>query len=136
MNSISDKKIERLSFAIKILRIMRLFALFLFLSVTLATATNTYSQNAMLNLHMKNVTIEEVINSIEKQTEYHFLYNKEESLLQHFHYDTFQIHNPTALFADMNIRFNTNRKGQVDSIEFGIALNPEAKDEFFMKQEA
>lgn len=77
MNSISDKKIERLSFAIKILRIMRLFALFLFLSVTLATATNTYSQNAMLNLHMKNVTIEEVINSIEKQTEYHFLYNKE-----------------------------------------------------------
>lgn len=65
----------------------------------------------------------------------HFLYNKEESPLQHFHYDTFQIHNPTALFADMNIRFNTNRKGQVDSIEFGIALNPEAKDEFFMKQE-
>ena len=55
---------------------MRLFVLFLFTSVTLAMATNTYSQNAILNLHMENATIEDVINSIEKQTGYHFLYNK------------------------------------------------------------
>ncbi len=32
-------------------------------------ATNTYSQNAILNLHMENATIEDVINSIEKQTD-------------------------------------------------------------------
>ena len=76
MNSISDKKIERQSFVIKIFRVMRLFVLFLFTSVTLAMATNTYSQNAILNLHMENATIEDVINSIEKQTGYHFLYNK------------------------------------------------------------
>ena len=64
----------------------------------------------------------------------HFLYNKEESPLAHFHYDTFQIHNPKALFADMNLRFNTDRKGAVDGIEFGITLDPAAKDEYFVRK--
>lgn len=76
MNSISDKRIARRSFAVKIFRIMRLSILFLFTSITLALATNTYSQSAMLNLHMENATIEDVISTIEKQSEYHFLYNK------------------------------------------------------------
>lgn len=77
MNSISDKKIGRLYYAIKFLRVMRVLLLFLFMCVTLTMATNSYSQNATLNLHMNNATIEEVINGIEKQTNYHFLYNKE-----------------------------------------------------------
>lgn len=66
----------------------------------------------------------------------HFLYNKQESPLAHYHYDTFQITDPHALFADMTLKFNTGRNGKIQNIEFGIALNPEVKDELFMKKEA
>lgn len=83
MNSILNKKIERLSFAFKMLRVMRLSILFLFISMTLTLATNTYSQSAVLNLNMENATIEEVIGTIEQQTEYHFLYNKKVVNVEH-----------------------------------------------------
>ncbi|MDL2255104.1 TonB-dependent receptor [Parabacteroides sp. OttesenSCG-928-K15] len=55
---------------------MRLSILFLILGMTIATGTNLYSQTAILNLHLENATIEDVINDIEEQSEYRFLYNK------------------------------------------------------------
>lgn len=83
MNSISNKKIEGQNFAIKIFRIMRLSILFLFLGITLAMATKSYSQSVILNLNMEDATIEDVINTIEKQSEYHFLYNKKVVNVEH-----------------------------------------------------
>jgi TonB-linked SusC/RagA family outer membrane protein len=40
-------------------------------------ASNVNSQNAKISLNKQNVTISEVLNSIEKQTDYLFFYNKE-----------------------------------------------------------
>lgn len=76
MNSISDKKIERQTLPIKIFRVMRLSMLFLFLGLSFTMATNTYSQSTILSLQLENATIEDVINKIESETEFHFLYNK------------------------------------------------------------
>lgn len=76
MNSISDKKIERHSIAIKILHVMRFYLLFLIVSITQAFGSTLYSQSASLTLRMSNTTIEDVLNRIEEQTEFRFLYNK------------------------------------------------------------
>lgn len=76
MNSIPDKKIERHRFALKILHVMRFYLLFLILSVTQVFGSATYSQSATLTLQMNNTTIENVLNRIEEQTEFRFLYNK------------------------------------------------------------
>lgn len=76
MNSISDKKVERLCFAIKIFRVMRLCLLFIALSLTQVFASISYSQSVSVSLQMKNVSIEEVLNQIEEETEFRFLYNK------------------------------------------------------------
>ena len=77
MNSISDKKIERQCFAIKIFRVMRLCLLFVALSLTQVFASISYSQSVSVSLQMRNVSIEEVLNAIEQKTEYRFLYNKD-----------------------------------------------------------
>lgn len=76
MNSISDKKIERHSTAIKILHVMRFYLLFLIVSITQAFGSALYSQSASLTLRMNDTTIEDVLNRIEEQTEFRFLYNK------------------------------------------------------------
>jgi len=46
------------------------------MGITMAMGTTSYSQSVALNLSMDNATIEEVINRIEKQSEFRFLYNK------------------------------------------------------------
>ena len=66
----------------------------------------------------------------------HFLYNKQESPAPHYHYDTFLIQNPHALFNGMAFQFETARSGAVEAIRFGIALDPAVKDEVFRKVEA
>lgn len=76
MNSNSDKKIPRHSCVSKLVHIMRLSILFLIIGITFARATDSYSQTTTLNLHIQNSTIEDVINQIEEQSEFRFLYNK------------------------------------------------------------
>lgn len=57
-------------------RIMKLTG-FLFLSVAFSMlAGNTHSQNAKITINKQQVAISEVLNSIEEQTDYLFLYNK------------------------------------------------------------
>ena len=41
-----------------------------------------------------------------------------------------------ALFDGMNFTFATGKSGKVDSLSFGIVLNPVAKDEIFARVEA
>lgn len=57
-------------------RIMKL-SVFLFFSFAFTlVAENTHSQNAKVTLNKQNVRISDVLNTIEEQTEYLFLYNK------------------------------------------------------------
>lgn len=76
MNSISNNKIEGLNFAIKIFRVMRLCLLFVALSLSQILASVSYSQSISVSLQMSNVSIEDVLNRIEEETEFRFLYNK------------------------------------------------------------
>ncbi|MDR1331743.1 MAG: carboxypeptidase-like regulatory domain-containing protein [Tannerella sp.] len=55
---------------------MRISILLLIIGVTQAAGMNTYSQTAAISLRMNNATVEDVINGIEEQSEFRFLYNK------------------------------------------------------------
>ena len=54
---------------------MRITVFLLLTSVFCSFAGNTYSQSAKVNLNMNNVELEKVLNEIEKQTDYLFIYN-------------------------------------------------------------
>ena len=71
-----------------------------------------------------------------KDDKLYFDYNKKNSPCTHFHYETFQISDVKALFDGMNFTFTTGKTGKVDSLSFGIVLNPLAKDEVFTRVEA
>ena len=58
------------------LKKMKLTFLFSFLIFTGAWA-NTYSQATRLSLNLKNVTVQQFIEEIEKQTDFYFLYQDE-----------------------------------------------------------
>ncbi len=59
----------------KILLVMKLTAILIIAALTNVSA-KTYSQ--IVTLHQKNATVEKVLKSIEKQTGYHFLYDKQD----------------------------------------------------------
>ena len=61
--------------SLKILKIMRNALILLFLPLLQLLAENTYSQNTKLSLDLKNVKIENVLEEIEKQSEFYFAYN-------------------------------------------------------------
>jgi len=58
-------------------RIMKLSVFLFFCFAFTMVATNTNSQNVKVSLNQQNVSISAVLNSIEKQTDYLFFYNKE-----------------------------------------------------------
>lgn len=62
----------------KILSIMRISAFLLFLCVFTSFAEVTYSQNAKVNINEAHMTISEFIEQIESQTDYLFVYSKNE----------------------------------------------------------
>lgn len=57
---------------------MRLTAVMLFVCIGLAYASESYSQSAMLNLNVNNKTVQDVLDEIEKQSEFHFFYNNKQ----------------------------------------------------------
>lgn len=57
---------------------VKLLILFFALSVLQLSASETYAQNAKISLNLKNATLKEVIQSIEKQTDFVFFYSNEE----------------------------------------------------------
>lgn len=62
----------------KFLSIMRISAFLLFLCVFSSFAAKTSSQNAKVNINGSNLTIGNLIDQIEKQTDYLFVYSKNE----------------------------------------------------------
>jgi TonB-linked SusC/RagA family outer membrane protein len=59
----------------KLLMTMRLTVFILLIGIFQGFAAKSYAQLTMLNLNAKNSTIKEVLNQIEKQSEFFFLYN-------------------------------------------------------------
>ena len=54
---------------------MRLSVVFLFLSLGIAVANNSYAQNTTLSLDMSNSTIANVLEAVENQTDFSFIYD-------------------------------------------------------------
>ena len=61
----------------KMIKIMRLTIFILFLSLAQAFAVDSYSQQTKLSLDLKNAKVEEVLDQIEKSSEFFFMYNKD-----------------------------------------------------------
>jgi len=61
---------------IKLLRVMKLTVFLLMVTVAGVFANKSYSQTKMINLNMRNATVKEVLNSIEEQSEFSFLYSE------------------------------------------------------------
>lgn len=61
---------------LKMLKMMRFTLYFLLLTLSQAFAVSTYSQQTKLSLDMKNARLEDVIDQIEKSSEFFFMYNK------------------------------------------------------------
>jgi len=62
---------------LKMIKIMRFTIFILFLTLSQAFAIDSYSQQTKLSLDLKNAKVEEVLDKIEKSSEYFFMYNKE-----------------------------------------------------------
>ena len=62
----------------KLLLAMKISTVFIFLTTFSLFAGTSYSQNANVNLDLKNVSLNEVFQSIEKQTEFRFFYNNQQ----------------------------------------------------------
>ena len=60
----------------QILLKMRLISLIIFISI-LQVSANTYSQQTKLDLNYKDITIKEVLNEIENQSQFKFLYQSD-----------------------------------------------------------
>ncbi len=62
----------------KLFYIIKLFFFFLLLSSNLLWATQTYAQDALFNLNLNNVSLEEVFDAIRQQSEFEFFYNNDQ----------------------------------------------------------
>lgn len=58
-------------------RIMRLTTCLLFVCIFLASANDSYSQNARVSINKSKVQLDEILNEIESQTDYLFVYNNQ-----------------------------------------------------------
>ncbi len=60
----------------KLLNVMKLTVFLLLISVFSVFAGKTYSQTKVLNLNMNNSTVKEVLQNIEEQSEFYFMYSE------------------------------------------------------------
>lgn len=61
----------------KTIWIMRLVVLFLLTGILQVSALNSFSQQARMSMNLKNVRLVDVLNEIENQSDYYFLYNQD-----------------------------------------------------------
>ncbi|NJN27351.1 MAG: TonB-dependent receptor [Cyclobacteriaceae bacterium] len=61
---------------IKLLRVMKLTVFLILVSVAGVFASKSYSQTKTLNLNMREATVKEVLNKIEEQSEFYFLFSE------------------------------------------------------------
>lgn len=58
-----------------ILKIMRITLFFLFLSILVSQASNSYSQESQFTLRLESVTIKEACETLEKESDYRFIFS-------------------------------------------------------------
>lgn len=78
MKKKSAKETPMLFLTINSCRKMKLISLFVILSFFQLSAVGSYAQTTRLNMNLTNMTLEDAILTIEKQTEFVFFYNYEE----------------------------------------------------------
>lgn len=76
MKPISNRKVKRRIISPKISLIMKFTLFFFICCVSSAFCISSYSQTTSLSLRMDDVSVEEILNKIEDQSEFRFLYNK------------------------------------------------------------
>ena len=101
----------------QILRIMKLTIFLILFSVASVFAGKSYSQTKVLNLDMKNSTVKEVLQNIEKQSEFVFMFSEK--------------------LIDVNREVTVNIKNQkisdvLDELFAGTDVNYKAKDRFIL----
>jgi len=72
----SIKALLKIFYYSKPFLIMRITVFLLLFSVIQVTGENSYSQNTRLSLNLKDVSIENVLDEIENQSEFYFLFNQ------------------------------------------------------------
>jgi TonB-linked SusC/RagA family outer membrane protein len=114
----------------KLLRIMKLFTLSLFVGVSMICANDSYSETTRISLNMSNSTLREVLDEIERNSEFIFFYQAsavDESRNVQINVKNQTIHEIlTRLFA------HTNNVYSIDDRQVYIARNiatPEPKPE-------
>lgn len=98
----------------KIPLVMRLICFFLMISLGMSFASTTYGQSTLVSLNLKNNSIASILEAMEKQTEYSFIYDakiintsKKKSISVE-NKDVFDVLN--QLFADTDISFTVVNK--------------------------
>jgi len=59
----------------KVLKVMRATVFAILVSVTQILAVNTYSQNTLLTLNLKNTMVKDVLGHIQENSEFFFIYD-------------------------------------------------------------
>ena len=76
MNFIPDNKYKSNNCLNKTLHVMKLCLLFIAFSITQVLGSSSYSQSTTFTFHIDNTSIEEILNKIEQESEFRFLYTK------------------------------------------------------------
>jgi len=74
-NNVNEERISPLLLT-TIVRTMKITALFIVLGITSLMASNAYSQKARVTLNVDNASLELVLDEIENQSEFYFLFNQ------------------------------------------------------------
>ncbi|MEY8485651.1 TonB-dependent receptor [uncultured Parabacteroides sp.] len=132
--SIQYFRVVKSPFAIlkKIPLFMRLSILMLFVSIGLVFAENSYSQSTLLSLDIKNQTVQNVLDEIEKQSDFHFFYNNKQVntsrivSIKSSNKNVFSI--LEELFKGTDIRYSVMEKSIILSIESKNDVTQQSSD--------
>lgn len=125
----------------KILRIMRLSVFFMFLFIAQTWATSIYSQETRLSLNMNNVKVLDVLNEIEKGSEFYFFFteklvdvnrnvniNVKNVKIDEILRSLFQQSDVTYKVVDRQIILTKKTSGNVSIVEDGKTLSGKVTD--------
>ncbi len=76
MKNIFNERIFEHPLSNKIVRAMKITALLMVLGIVNLVASNSYSQNARISLNIEDAPLEKVLDEIENQSEFYFLFNE------------------------------------------------------------
>ena len=117
------------TFAKKIPLVMRLFILFLFGSISMLQAMETYAQNARISLHAEEETVGNILKQIEESSDFDFFYNNNHVDLNRRvsistqDSDIFAI--LAAVFAGTNVRYTVLDKKIILSTKLDAQQHPQ-----------